>query len=63
MTTKEITDRQGRRFIWNEYDGIGFHTEIVAKLMPDGIEAKINEIRKLEIRDDDLMICTFPKAG
>ena len=63
MPIKEITDRKGRQFKWDVYDEHGFPAEIMEKIVPAGIEAKLNEVKQLELRDDDIMVCTFPKAG
>ena len=32
-------------------------------LVPDGWEAKMKQIKTLDIRDDDILVCTFPKSG
>lgn len=63
MATKTITDRNGNQFEWSEHDGHGFFSAATNKLIPEGWEAKIKEIKALELRNDDVMICTFPKAG
>ena len=63
MATKTITDRNGNQFEWSEHDGHGFFSAATNKLIPEGWEAKIKEIKALEFRNDDVMICTFPKAG
>ena len=62
-TSKTIADRKGRQFKWCEHNGHGFF-EVFSKLMvPEGWEAKLKKIKSLDIRDDDILICTFPKSG
>lgn len=63
MPLKTITDRKGRQYTWNEYDGHGFFDDVSHFLVPEGWEAKMKSIKSLEIRDDDICICTYPKAG
>ena len=63
MPLKTITDRKGHQFRWDEYEGHGALEIISQFLIPEGFEAKIKQIKTLAIRDDDIMVCTFPKAG
>ena len=63
MNTREITDRKGRHFLWSEFDGLGYFSGFVKRFAPQGLDAKYAEVRNLEMRDDDLMICTYPKTG
>lgn len=63
MSVKEITDRQGRKFKVTTYDGHAMFRMVEEKLLPLGLEARLKEINNLKMRDDDIMICTFPKAG
>ena len=63
MTTKEIVDRKGRRFEWIECNGIGLFRKIIETFFPTGLEAKLRQIKSMELREDDVLICTYPKAG
>ena len=63
MSVKEITDRQGRNFQVTTYDGHTMFRMVEEKLLPLGLAARLKELKNLTIRDDDVMICTFPKAG
>ena len=63
MTTKEILDRKGRRFKWTEYNEHGWFESIANMLFPMGMESKMKQLKKMELRKDDVLICTFPKSG
>lgn len=66
MVTKEITDRQGRKFLWMDIDnGItGTFKELADKNMrPGDVEQNFLDVKMLEMRDDDVMICTYSRAG
>lgn len=63
MPLKEIIDKYGRKFTWHECNGHAMLDKVVDLLLPQGLEARLEEIKNLEIRDDDIMVCTFPKAG
>ena len=45
------------------YDGHTMFGMVEEKLLPSGLEARLKEIKSLTMREDDVMICTFPKAG
>ena len=63
MPLKEITDRKGRRFTWIE---IGVHNWPLSGsnvYFPQDPEKQLKEVKSIEIRDNDVLICTFPKAG
>ena len=63
---KECEDRQGRRFTWlgTEDGTYGIFKEIAEKQMGnDRYLQTVVDIKQLELRDDDVMICTFPRAG
>ena len=63
---KEIEDRQGRKFTWlgTEDGNYGVFKEIAEKQMGDERHLQaIVDVKQLELRDDDVMICTFPRAG
>ena len=61
--TKDITDRKWRHLKWTECAGLGWWENMAKVIFPEGIEAKLRTLTALDIRDDDVMICTFPKAG
>lgn len=63
MPLKEITDRHGRKFQWTVFNGHAFQVPVAEKLLPLGLEARFKELKNLNIREDDVMICTFPKTG
>ena len=63
MPLKEITDRKGPRFTWVE---IGVHSwplSVSNLYFPQDPEKQLKEVKSFEIRDNDVLICTFPKAG
>ena len=63
MPITTIVDNKGRQFKWNEYNGHGFFDVLTKIFVPDGWEAKMKQIKELDIRDDDILVCTFPKSG
>ena len=63
MSVEEITDRQGKRFQFTTYDGHSLFRMVEEKLLPLGLEARLKELKSLNMREDDVLICTFPKAG
>ena len=63
---KECEDRQGRKFTWlgTEDGTYGIFKEIAEKQMGnDRYLQTVVDIKQLELRDNDVMICTFPRAG
>ena len=63
MPVKTIVDRKGRQFEWDEYNGHG-NFEVNRKFfIPQGYEAKLKQIKELDIREDDILVCTYPKSG
>ena len=63
---KECEDRQGRKFTWlgTEDGTYGIFKEIADKQMGNERHLQmIVDIKQLELRDDDVMICTYPRAG
>ena len=63
MPVKTIVDRKGRQFEWDEYNGHGIF-EVNRKIfIPQGYEAKLKQIKELDIREDDILVCTYPKSG
>ena len=63
MPLKEITDRKGRRFTWIE---IGVHNWPLSGsnvYFPQDPEKQLKEVKSFEIKANDVLICTFPKAG
>ena len=63
MPVTTFTDRKGREYEWDCYDGHGWFRAVTKHGFPQGWEAKMKEVKCLEIRNDDIMICSFPKAG
>ena len=64
MPVKEIIDRKGRRFKWTEIEGHAWPVTSGPNVyFPQGPETQFKEIKKLVIKDDDVMICAYPKAG
>ena len=63
MNIKEITDRKGRTFKWDESAGHGWFVEFSRNYLKDSWKQTLEEVKALELRDDDVMICTFPKSG
>ena len=63
MNIKEITDRKGRAFKWDESEGHGWFVEFSRNYLKDSWKQTLEEVKALELRDDDVMICTFPKSG
>ena len=63
MNIKEITDRKGRTFKWDESAGHGWFVEFSRNYFRNGWSQTLKEVKAIEIRDDDVMICTFPKSG
>ena len=63
MPLKEIVDRKGRRFTWIEYDVHSFPNGVRNVYFPQDPEKHLKAVKSLEIRDSDVLICTFPKAG
>ena len=63
---KEYVDRQGRKFVWvgTEDGTYGVFKELAEKQMGNESFLKsIVDVKQLELRDDDVMICTYPRAG
>ena len=63
MTTKEIIDRQGRKFAWEQCGAHGDFAEATAYYMKVGWVARLKEVKDVELRADDVIICSYPKAG
>lgn len=63
MNIKEITDRYGRTFAWDGHDGTGQFQEITDKFLNMEMKEKLCEVKLFEMRDDDVIICAYPKAG
>ena len=64
IVEREITDRQGRKFLWRgPEDGLSGTFAEVAEKRTRGLAAMIKDAQDLEMRDDDIMICTYVKTG
>ena len=63
MPLKEITDKNGRCFTWWEYGGHFGPANARTVYFPQDPETQLKDLRTFEIRDNDVLICTFPKAG
>ena len=57
-----FSDRKGRTWSWSGNERLGAFAEL-AEQESRGLEEKLSDVKGLEIRDDDVMICTFPKTG
>lgn len=63
MDVKEIVDRKGRTFQWDDADGYGWFVELSTNLVKDGMAAEMEKVKNLNLYSDDVMLCAFPKAG
>ena len=63
MDIKEIADRKGRQFKWDESGGHGWFVQFSKNYLKTGWKGTLHDIKNLELRDDDVIICTYPKAG
>ena len=66
LAQKEYEDRQGRKLTWlgTEDGTYGVFKEIAEKQVGNERHLQmIVDIKQLELRDDDVMICTYPRAG
>lgn len=63
MSIKEITDRYGRTFAWDEHDGTGQFQELTDGFLKMEMKDKLHEVKLYEMRNDDIIICAYPKAG
>ena len=63
MDVKKIVDRKGRKFSWDEADGIGWFIEMSKNLFGNRLLDQMVNVKSFEMRFDDVLICAFPKAG
>ena len=42
---------------------MGFHNGMVMPQCYETVEEHLHKIKAMEIRDDDIMLCSFPKSG
>ena len=63
MTTFEVTDRKGRTWAWEQSGPHGDFAEATAHYMKNGWEARLQQVKDMELRDDDVIICAYPKSG
>ena len=64
LAEKVYTDRQGRTFRWVglENGTFGMFKEIADKKGGNFIQS-ICDVKELDLRGDDVMICTYPRTG
>lgn len=65
IVEKEITDRKGRKFpmLGPENGVFVAFKEMVEKQVKKDIGQTIKDVKSLEMREDDIMICCYPKTG
>ena len=63
MNIKEIVDRKGRTFHWDEADGYGWFVEMSKATFKKDLEEQMAQVKNFQMKDDDVLICAFPKAG
>ena len=63
MDLREIVDRKGRKFSWDEADGYGWFIEISKNSFGSRLRPQMDKVKSFEMRHDDVLICAFPKAG
>ena len=63
MDFKEFVDRKGRKFAWDEADGYGWFSEMTKNLLENPLRNQMDKVMGFEMRDDDVLVCAFPKAG
>ena len=63
MNVKEIVDRKGRTFQWDDSDEYGWFVELSTNFVKDGMAAEMKKVKNLDLRADDVMLCAFPKTG
>ena len=63
MNLKEITDRKGRKYLWDECNGHGQFHDLQKIFYPNETAGVLEYVKRMEIREDDIFICTYPKAG
>lgn len=56
----KTTDVDGFKLPFRSFDGIDYKFWM---FMPDNIEERLADLREAEIRDDDVIICTYPRSG
>ena len=63
MNVIKFVDRKGRTFNWDEADGYGWFLEMSYNMLKNGFKDEMTKVKNFEMRDDDVLICAFPKAG
>ena len=64
IVEKEITDRKGRKFNWQgPENGLSGTFSEMLKQRKRGLAQMLQDVKNLELRDDDIMVCTFSKSG
>ena len=63
MNLKEITDSKGRTFLWDEADGYGWFADMSKHNLKNGLRDQMTMVKNFEMRNEDVLICAFPKAG
>lgn len=63
MDLREIVDRKGRKFSWDEADGYGWFIEMSKNSFGSRLRDQMDKVKSFEMRNHDVLICAFPKAG
>ena len=63
MEGREIVDRKGRKFIWDEAYDHGWFVELSKNLIGSLLRDQMENVKKFEMKSDDVLVCAFPKAG
>ena len=63
MDVRQIVDRKGQRFSWDEADGYGWFIEMSKNSCKDTLRDQMDKVKSFKMRHEDVLICAFPKAG
>lgn len=60
----ERNNRQkGEKILWEEYNAVGQFHDILKRFYRKGLREQIEGVNNLECREDDVIVCNFPKTG